>query len=461
MRRGGLVAYVEDLMTEQVRRGHEVAYFFTGRYYPYLRGPRLRRWRRDGVAMLEVVNSPLHDHGRQPDLELSEPRIERMFRRMLEERRPDVVHVQELAGLPASLLAISRTAGIPTVFTLQDYYPLCPTFKLLDSEGKVCLRRDVGADCVDTIAQSRSRPELLFKATLVHDLARLPVIRRFQGERRDREIDKLATRVAAHATSPTPLPGKDPQFVFQGRRDVFIQQLNRTDRLVAMSSRVAEIYHELGVDADRLHTMQLTLRHIERLRPRVATGTAPVTFGTLAGLESEEKGARVLLDAMKTLEPAVQSGLLRLVVFGGVDPPLLEEALSLPGVEVAGLFAPRDLDSILDEVDVGIMPSVWEEAYGFAGMEFVAKGIPVIANQIGGMVDYVREGETGWLNRSCSAEELARIVQHIVENRHQVVELNEKLRAGRESLVKPMASHGDEMDAIYGELLAERYDPAP
>ena len=52
-------------------------------------------------------------------------------------------------------------------------------------------------------------------------------------------------------------------------------------------------------------------------------------------------------------------------------------------------FAPAELDAILDEVDVGLMPSVWEEAYGYAGVEFLAKGIPVIANAIGGMPDYV------------------------------------------------------------------------
>ena len=84
------------------------------------------------------------------------------------------------------------------------------------------------------------------------------------------------------------------------------------------------------------------------------------------------------------------------------------------------------------------MPSVWEEAYGYAGVEFLAKGIPVIANAIGGMPDYTREGETGWLNRSCSAEELARIIAGIVDRPEQVVELNERLIATRDSVVKPM-----------------------
>ena len=70
---GGLVAYVEDLAAEQVRRGHDVAYFFSGRQYPLVRGPRLQRWDAAGCEMLEVVNSPLYDHGRQPELEIAEP----------------------------------------------------------------------------------------------------------------------------------------------------------------------------------------------------------------------------------------------------------------------------------------------------------------------------------------------------------------------------------------------------
>ncbi len=112
--------------------------------------------------------------------------------------------------------------------------------------------------------------------------------------------------------------------------------------------------------------------------------------------------------------------------------------------------------AVLDDVDVGIMPSVWEEAYGYAGVEFLAKGIPVIANAIGGMPDYTRDGETGWLNRSCSADELARIMHGVVERPEQVAELNAKLRAARDSIVKPLARHGDEMDALYGEAVAAR-----
>lgn len=40
--------------------------------------------------------------------------------------------------------------------------------------------------------------------------------------------------------------------------------------------------------------------------------------------------------------------------------------------------------------------------YGYAGVKFLAKGIPVIANALGEMPEYTRPRVTGWLNRSCS-----------------------------------------------------------
>jgi glycosyltransferase involved in cell wall biosynthesis len=458
-RRGGLVAYAEDLMVEQVRRGHDVAYFFSGRAYPFVRGPRLRRWERDGVAMLEIVNSPLHDHGRQPELELAEPRLERAFERVLRELQPDAVHVQELAGLPFSVLDVARRAGVPTVVTLQDYFPLCPAFRLLDAQGRVCLRRDVGADCVATTAADPRPPWLMVEATLVHDLTRLPLVRSLPPARRDRAIlrvSKALARRAVPAARPAARDAGARAAAFQRRREANVERLSRADLLIAMSHRVAEIYTELGVDPARLRTLELTLAHIAALRPGPMpprTGpAAPVTFATLAALESGAKGGRLLLDAVRRLADAAPPGSFRVLVFGHVAPALAAEARGVAGVELRGTYAPARLDALLDEVDVGLMPSLWEEPYGYAGMEFLAKGIPVIANAIGGMVEYVREGETGWLNRSCDAEGLARIMTGAIARPDGVADLQARLRAERDTIVKPMDRHADEMDAIYSEV---------
>jgi polynucleotide 5'-kinase involved in rRNA processing len=66
----------------------------------------------------------------------------------------------------------------------------------------------------------------------------------------------------------------------------------------------------------------------------------------------------------------------------------------------------------------------------------------------------VREGETGWLNRSCGAEELARIMAAITPD--EVAAMSARVNGARDRIVKPMARHGEEMAAIYAEVLAER-----
>jgi glycosyltransferase involved in cell wall biosynthesis len=448
LRMGGLVAYIEELQGEQVRRGADVVYFFSGRYYPGPGRPRIKRWERDGVTMLEVINSPLYDHGRQPELELDEPRIERLFAGAIHEEAPDIVHFHELAGLPFSLLDVAREAGVSSVMTLADYFPLCSTFKLLDSEGQVCLRREIGADCLATVAADPRPPGLLQERTVWHDLKTRRALRRLPpGVARP-----LARWSGSRVGSPPPA---SPQ-AFQRRRELNVERLNRADRLIAMSDRVAEIYSLLGVDRSRMSTIELTLTRFERLHPRKRECRRPVTFATIAGLSSNAKGSRLLVDAVRLLAHSVPPASFRLIALGGIDPAVASEVGLLKEIEVGapGPFGDGQLDALLDEVDVGVIPSIWEEAYGFVGLECLAKGIPVIANAIGGMPEYTRDGETGWLNHSCSADEMARIMRGIVERPTQVTQLNEHVLAHRADIVKPMARHGDEIDEVYRELCA-------
>jgi glycosyltransferase involved in cell wall biosynthesis len=120
---------------------------------------------------------------------------------------------------------------------------------------------------------------------------------------------------------------------------------------------------------------------------------------------------------------------------------------------VVGPYDARDLDRLLDEFDVGVVPSIWEEAYGYVGVEFLAKGIPVIGNALGGILDYTRDGETGWLNQSADAEGLAEIIAAIAAAPEQVPELNASIRADRDQIVKPFGRHVEEMVGLYEELI--------
>jgi glycosyltransferase involved in cell wall biosynthesis len=118
-----------------------------------------------------------------------------------------------------------------------------------------------------------------------------------------------------------------------------------------------------------------------------------------------------------------------------------------------GFYEPDRLDTVLMPFDVGIVPSVWEESYGYVGVEFLAKGIPVIGNERGGIVEYTRDGETGWVNRDASGAGLAAIMAEIIRRPEQVQDLNARIRADRERIVKPFARHVEEIESLYREVL--------
>ena len=278
LRWGGLIAYAEDLMAAQAARGDAVAYFFAGRAYPRLARPRLRRFRRDGVAMFEVVNSPIVVGGgygtADPLADLAQPEIEAMFARALDEHRAEVVHVHELLGLPSSLLAVARARGVRVVVTLHDYGMLCPTLKLYDHAEQVCERLAPGADCrvccrdaprsqANLVADSMKYEEDRFLlATRLH---RVPRPQALVGAARTAMGAVLATRAPADAPAPEVAPVA-PAAEYDERRRVNVERLSEADLVIGISERVSEIARERGVA--RVRTVHSSLAQMDVIPPR-------------------------------------------------------------------------------------------------------------------------------------------------------------------------------------------------
>lgn len=475
-RGGGLIAYAEGMMGAQVQRGHAVGYFFSGRRYPLLRQPRLRRWERDGIRRYEILNTSLVPGGEEgtafPADDVDHPPTEGFLERALDDFEPDLVHVQELFALPSSVVEVVKRRDLPVVMTLQDYFPLCPTIKLYDIDGQVCLRDYVGPQCVRCSAAAPTTDRHEWEITYAYEMTRLarvfPPLRAAAAARKWLGRERGTLRIPGVVPDGTPSAraasvedGHAPAEAYQRRRERNVDRLNQVDVLVAMSNRVAEIYHRLGVDRERLRVLHLTLDHLDRIPPvALERVDPPVRFATLNGCASTAKGAGVVLGAVRELHRRGLAGSFELRVAGYVTAEARRGIEALPGVEWVGHYAPERLESILDGVHVGVVPSIWEEAYGYVGPELLARGIPVVGNAIGGIVDYVREGETGWLNRTCDAVGLADLMERIVRAPEQVVELNRRILAARGELIKPLERHADELEALYREVVARRA-PAP
>jgi glycosyltransferase involved in cell wall biosynthesis len=476
-RDGGLIAYVEDVMAGQAARGHDVAYFFAGRYLPGDRPPHLRRWERDGVTMLELFNGrviPGVDAGTlDPDLELDEPAAEAAFRRALDLFRPDVVHVQELMGLPSSLLTIPREQGIPVVLSLQDYHLLCPTLKLFDAEGRNCTRLRPGEMCALCCANAPGDAAIRVRKTLKHAVLRTNAssMAAHNAVERTRHhpavaavMDREPVQAVLRRFRPAPPPADAeelprartaPPAAYDRRREVNAARMGQVDAVLAMSRRVQELCVTLGVPPEHLRVLHFTLSHLAVLQPsdRIEPQD-PMVFAILNGCSSAPKGVDVVLDALRGLAARGLRGRFRFEVWGFVAHWRRAHLDADPDVALMGNYTSDDLERALHRADVGIIPSVWEEAYAYTGPEMLACGVPVIGNARGGITDYVVPGQTGWLNATATGAELVEIVAGLVAAPEAVARLREGLRRERPPAVKPMGRHLDELEAVYGELVS-------
>ena len=90
----------------------------------------------------------------------------------------------------------------------------------------------------------------------------------------------------------------------------------------------------------------------------------------------------------------------------------------------------------------------------------IAKGIPLIANPPGGIVEYAREEETAWLNHSRSGEGLAELMSMLVREPERVLDMHRRVMAVRDELLVPWAGHVDDVEALYREIASPVCAPA-
>lgn len=144
----------------------------------------------------------------------------------------------------------------------------------------------------------------------------------------------------------------------------------------------------------------------------------------------EEKGWRVLLDALTKLPPFIKA------VIAGSGPQLseLKEQVSLSSltgrVIVAGPLAPPDTRALLSQVDAVAVPSLttprWMEQFGRVIAEAMGAGKPVVASGSGAIPEVI--GGAGLLVQENDSSALADALRRLVEDSTLRDQLSEKAR---------------------------------
>lgn len=140
-------------------------------------------------------------------------------------------------------------------------------------------------------------------------------------------------------------------------------------------------------------------------------------LGTVCRLVEPKKGLSVLLHAMAVLRRREGTPGCQLLIVG--DGPAQARLLDLRerlGVAPWVVFAGprRDIARVLSLVHAFVMPSLYE-GFGIAILEAMAAGKPVIATSVGGIPEFVKDGETGLLVKPGDANALAEAMMKVLK----------------------------------------------
>jgi len=142
-----------------------------------------------------------------------------------------------------------------------------------------------------------------------------------------------------------------------------------------------------------------------------------------------EKGVFVLLDAAARLQKEGHEFDV-LLIGDGPDRAKLEGEIERQGlgsrVRITGFLRGPQLSSLLQEVHVVVMPSVWEETAGLAAIEQMMRGRLVIASAIGGLGEVV--GSAGIVCPPGDAEALAGCMSAVITHPERIAALGGKAR---------------------------------
>jgi glycosyltransferase involved in cell wall biosynthesis len=97
-------------------------------------------------------------------------------------------------------------------------------------------------------------------------------------------------------------------------------------------------------------------------------------------------------------------------------------------VTFTGFVDPDALDQFLSRARLGVMPSMWPEPYGMAGVELMAHGLGVVAFDSGGTSEWLAHGAVGELVETGDVAGLAAAIDRLVVDEQKCRELGAAAR---------------------------------
>ena len=318
--------------------------------------------------------------------------VDGMFDGVLQAIKPDIIHVGHLNHLSTSLLEIAKNNSIPIVFTLHDYWLICPRGQFIQRNSEYVYP---WKNCDGQ--EDRKCAEKCYTGY-------------FSGS--DEEWQK----------------DSDYWTNWVARRQSHLRKIvDLVDMFIAPSQYLLKRFQsELNIPSSKLVYLDYGF-DLSSLTGRNRQPEKVFVWGYI-GTHTPQKGIHLLLNAFANLKG---NSILR--IWGRsraeVTPGLHQIATLLhPGIQrriewLPEYSNPHIVSDVFNHVDAIVVPSVWVENPPLVIHEAQQAGIPVITANEGGMKEYVQHEVNGLLFDFRNENSLTEQMQRFVDNPQFVKEL--------------------------------------
>lgn len=196
---------------------------------------------------------------------------------------------------------------------------------------------------------------------------------------------------------------------------------------------------------------------IERIKPLAEKSLGGKLNVCFYGRWVPEKGIYDMLRVTEMLEAKGRADFT--LWYGGwsdsheINREIKEWADRLKSVKIVGSIDQLDLPSFLQTMHIGIVPSVYSDPFPLVPLEMMAAGLPVIAYDLGGLREEIKDGGTGFLVEK-DPQKLAEKIEFFLDNRHEIERMG---KAAREHVEKNFTweSHIDKLLDIYASIVSK------
>jgi glycosyltransferase involved in cell wall biosynthesis len=407
----GSEVYSQSICDELTKR-HEVL-VFTREENPFAADFSLRRIAVESGPDRILVNMPRGKDGyRHPELDACFAEIVALF-------RPDVAHIGHLNHLSTGIVDVLLLAGVPIVFTLHDFWLMCPRGQFL--------QRNFGGGVVHALCSGQEDRKCATScyASLM------------SGEEAQRERDELYWTAWV-----------------QTRMRETMHVRDRVDHFIAPSRYLMDRFiHDFGLPPERITYLDYGFP-LHYLTPSVKrTPSDKYRFGYI-GTHIPAKGVNLLLEAFDGLGNAAE-----LHIWGAKDEQSTRALMSMAdgkaGIHFHGSYVNHDLaNEVFTRVDCIVVPSIWMENSPLVIHEAQACRIPVITANAGGMAEYVAHQVNGLLFDHRSAPSLGHWMRWAIDHPDAMVRFGARgYLHSADGAIPSIVDHCRSLEAIYTQVI--------